>query len=50
MLRRNQGEFPVWTARTRTPATHVAAIRSLQITAPAMVKQHSRSATMAASI
>jgi SAM-dependent methyltransferase len=33
-------EFPVWTARTRTPATHVDAIRSLQITAPAIVKQH----------
>jgi SAM-dependent methyltransferase len=33
-------EFPVWTARTRTPATHVEAIRSLQLTAPASVKQH----------
>ena len=33
-------EFPIWTARTRTPAAHVEAIRSLQTTAPAIVKQH----------
>jgi SAM-dependent methyltransferase len=33
-------EFPVWTARTRTPAAHVQAIRSLQVTAPAIVKEH----------
>jgi len=33
-------EFPVWTARTRTPAAHVEAIRSLQNTAPAIVRQH----------
>jgi SAM-dependent methyltransferase len=33
-------DFPVWTARTRTPASHVAAIRSLQITAPAIVKEY----------
>jgi SAM-dependent methyltransferase len=33
-------EFPVWTARTRTPAGHVEAIRSLQMTAPAAVQQH----------
>lgn len=33
-------EFPVWTARTRTKAAHVEAIRSLQTAAPAIVKQH----------
>lgn len=33
-------DFPVWTARTRTKAAHVEAIRSLQMTAPAIVKQH----------
>lgn len=33
-------EFPVWTARTRTPAAHVEAIRSLQMGVPALVKQH----------
>jgi SAM-dependent methyltransferase len=32
--------FPVWTARTRTPDAHVAATRSLQMTAPYIVKQH----------
>lgn len=33
-------EFPVWTARTRTPASHAAAIRSLQDRAPAVVREH----------
>jgi SAM-dependent methyltransferase len=33
-------EFPVWTARTRTPAAHVEAIRSLQMSAPVLVKEH----------
>ena len=33
-------EFPVWTARTRTPAAHIEAIRSLQVIAPAAVKAH----------
>ncbi|HEY4173117.1 MAG TPA: class I SAM-dependent methyltransferase [Rhodopila sp.] len=33
-------DFPVWIARTRTPAAHVEAIRSLQTIAPAIVKQH----------
>jgi SAM-dependent methyltransferase len=31
-------EFAVWTARTRTPPVHEAAIRSLQATAPAIVR------------
>lgn len=35
--RRLRMDFPVWTARTRTPATHVEAIRSLQVRAPAIV-------------
>lgn len=33
-------DFPVWTARTRTPASHAAAIRSLQDRSPAVVKEH----------
>jgi SAM-dependent methyltransferase len=33
-------EFPVWTARTRTPSLHVEAIRALQRSAPAMVRSH----------
>jgi SAM-dependent methyltransferase len=33
-------DFPVWTARTRTPATHVDAIRSLQVACPAIVREH----------
>lgn len=36
-MRRLRMEFPVWTARTRTPASHVDAIRSLQGRAPAIV-------------
>ena len=35
-------EFAVWTARTRTPAVHAETIRSLQITAPAVVRDHFR--------
>ncbi|KMO18750.1 class I SAM-dependent methyltransferase [Methylobacterium platani] len=37
-MRRLRMEFPVWTARTRTPASHAAAIRSLQDRAPAVVR------------
>lgn len=33
-------EFAVWTARTRTPASHADAIRSLQSGAPAVVREH----------
>ena len=33
-------EFPAWTARTRTPALHAEAIRSLQAVAPAIVREH----------
>jgi len=33
-------DFPVWTARMRTPDDHVAAIRSLQRQAPAEVARH----------
>jgi SAM-dependent methyltransferase len=33
-------EFPVWVARTRTPAAHAEAIRSLQAGAPAVVREH----------
>jgi SAM-dependent methyltransferase len=33
-------DFPIWTARTRTPATHVDAIRSLQVACPAIVREH----------
>ncbi|MBN9564136.1 MAG: class I SAM-dependent methyltransferase [Alphaproteobacteria bacterium] len=39
-VRKLRMEFPIWTARTRTPALHVDAIRSLQITAPAIVREH----------
>jgi SAM-dependent methyltransferase len=35
-------EFAVWTARTRTPAVHAEAIRSMQVTAPAAVREHFR--------
>lgn len=33
-------DFPVWVARTRTPAAHVEAIRSLQIGCPANVREY----------
>lgn len=33
-------EFPTWISRTRTPASHAAAIRSLQERAPAVVREH----------
>jgi SAM-dependent methyltransferase len=33
-------EFPVWTARTRTPTAHVDAIRALQMSAPPIVQTH----------
>ena len=33
-------EFPAWAARTRTPAAHAEAIRSLQAAAPAIVREH----------
>jgi SAM-dependent methyltransferase len=39
-LRRLRMEFAVWTARTRTPALHAEAIRSLQRSAPAAVREH----------
>lgn len=35
-------EFAVWTARTRTPTVHAEAIRLLQTTAPAIVRDHFR--------
>jgi ubiquinone/menaquinone biosynthesis C-methylase UbiE len=38
--RRLPMRFDDWVARTRTAAEHVAAIRSLQSSAPAMVRQH----------
>jgi SAM-dependent methyltransferase len=38
--RRLRMEFDVWIARTRTPATHVAAIRSLQTLTPETVRAH----------
>jgi SAM-dependent methyltransferase len=38
--RRLRMEFPVWIARTRTPAAHAEAIRSLQLGAPAIVRDH----------
>lgn len=38
--RRLRMEFPVWIARTRTPAAHADAIRSLQLGAPAIVREH----------
>jgi SAM-dependent methyltransferase len=39
-VRRLRMEFPIWIARTRTPAPHAAAIRSLQLEAPAVVREH----------
>lgn len=33
-------DFPVWTARTRTPDAHARVIRSLQAGAPAIVREH----------
>ncbi|TNC09581.1 class I SAM-dependent methyltransferase [Methylobacterium terricola] len=39
-MRRLRMEFPVWTARTRTPAPHAEAIRSLQDRAPAVVREY----------
>jgi ubiquinone/menaquinone biosynthesis C-methylase UbiE len=38
--RRLRMEFAVWIARTRTPAAHAEAIRSLQLGAPAIVREH----------
>lgn len=38
--RRLRMEFPVWTARTRTPDLHAQAIRSLQRSASAEVRNH----------
>lgn len=38
--RRLRMEFPVWTARTRTPDLHAQAIRSLQRSAAAEVRAH----------
>ena len=38
--RRMRMEFASWTARTRTPAGHAKAIRSLQTGAPAVVREH----------
>ncbi len=38
--RRLRMEFPVWTARTRTPDLHAQAIRSLQRSAAAEVRNH----------
>lgn len=39
-IRRLRMEFPVWTARTRTPKLHADAIRALQQAAPALVQEH----------
>jgi hypothetical protein len=39
-IRRLRMEFPVWTARTRTPKPHVEAIRALQESAPPIVRKH----------
>lgn len=39
-MRRLRMEFPVWTARTRTPALHAEAIRSLQERAPDIVRAY----------
>ena len=39
-VRKLHMDFPVWTARTRTPSLHVDAIRSLQETAPPAVRDH----------
>jgi SAM-dependent methyltransferase len=38
--RRLRLEFPVWIARTRTSPSHADAIRSLQTTAPAVVREY----------
>ena len=38
--RRLHMDFPVWIARTRTPAAHATAIRSLQVGAPDAVREH----------
>lgn len=38
--RRLRMEFPVWTARTRTPPSYAAVIRSVQDAAPAAVREH----------
>jgi SAM-dependent methyltransferase len=38
--RRLRMEFAIWIARTRTPAAHANAIRSLQLGAPAIVRDH----------
>ena len=38
--RRLRMDFPVWIKRTRTPEPHAAAIRSLQLGAPAGVREH----------
>ena len=40
IVRRVRMDFPAWTARTRTPAGHMAAIRSLQDGAPPAVRAH----------
>lgn len=39
-LRTLRMEFPVWIARTRAPAAHADAIRSLQNGAPPIVREH----------
>ena len=39
-VRRLRMEFSAWISRTRTPASHAAAIRSLQDRAPAVVRDH----------
>jgi ubiquinone/menaquinone biosynthesis C-methylase UbiE len=39
-VRRLRLEFPVWIARTRTSPAHADAIRSLQTTAPAVVRDY----------
>jgi SAM-dependent methyltransferase len=39
-VRRLRLEFPVWIARTRTSPAHADAIRSLQATAPAVVREY----------
>jgi ubiquinone/menaquinone biosynthesis C-methylase UbiE len=39
-LRKLRMDFPVWTARTRTPKLHADAIRAIQETAPAAVRAH----------
>lgn len=42
IVRRLRMEFPVWIARTHTPAPRASAIRSLQDGAPAIVREHFR--------